>query len=231
MREKVISLIILTSIAIISLYTYLYFRPGPNEFLWLFILVAWILLVIFFIAKRVERWQNFYVARKIIHILTGGVAAFLAPYIFNSPAIPLIGGLGMFALTFIPRLEGKKFDWFQVEGNWGEVWFCLTWTLVVCGFWYLDLNAGIASALFMAVGDGVTGIVRNKVYGRWSKGLAGSLAMLLVSLPIGWYYKGLPGIIASLIATAIEKMKGVDDNITVPLISALVMFLLPQGIG
>lgn len=231
MKERAVALLVLISVAATSSWAYLHFKPTLTEFLWLLTLVAWILVVIFLIAKRVAFWQNFYVARKTIHILTGGVAAFLAPYIFNSPAIPLIGGLGMFALTFLPRLSGKKFDWFQVEGNWGEVWFCLTWTAVVCGLWYFDLNAGIASALFMAVGDGVTGIVRNKVYGRWSKGAAGSFAMLFVSLPIGWYYKGFSGILASIIATLVEKWKHVDDNITVPLTSALVMVLLSKGIG
>ncbi|MEM2811254.1 MAG: dolichol kinase [Candidatus Korarchaeum sp.] len=231
MKAGLLSSLLPVSVAVISLFAYLYFKPSPIEFFWLAILVIWILLVIFVLAKRVARWQNFYVARKVIHILTGGVAAFLAPHIFESPAIPLIGGLGMFTLTFLPRLLGRKFDWFQVEGNWGEVWFCLTWTAVICGLWYLDLNAGVASALFMAVGDGVTGIVRNKVYGRWSKGVAGSIAMLLVSLPIGWYYKGVVGLVASFIATLIEKWKSVDDNITVPLMSALVMVLLSRGIG
>ncbi|RDD52818.1 MAG: hypothetical protein BA066_07660 [Candidatus Korarchaeota archaeon NZ13-K] len=225
MRARLVSSLTLASVAVISVYSYLFFKPSPSEFLWLAILVVWILLVIFFIARRIAEWQNFYVARKVIHILTGGVAAFLAPYIFSSPAIPLIGGLGMFALTLLPRVLGRKFDWFQVEGNWGEVWFCLTWTAVICGLWYLDLRAGVASALFMAVGDGVTGIVRNKVYGRWSKGVAGSIAMLLVSLPIGYYYKGVAGVIASLGATLIEKWKSVDDNITVPLLSALIMVL------
>lgn len=230
MREKIVAALVVALVSSVSGYAYIHFRPTPEEFLWLLILVCWILVVIFVISKRIASWQNFYVARKVIHILTGGVAAFLAPYIFESPAIPLIGGLGMFALTYLPRLSGKKFDWFQVEGNWGEVWFCLTWTAVVCGLWYLDLNAGIASALFMAVGDGVTGIVRNKVYGKWSKGVAGSLAMLFISLPIGWYYKGVSGILASVIATLVEKWKDVDDNITVPLVSALVMVLLPKGI-
>lgn len=230
MKAEILSSLLLLLVATISLYAYLYFKPGLTEFLWMVILVVWILLVIFPIAKSVARWQNFYVARKVIHILAGGVAALLVPYIFRSPAIPLIGGLGMFTLTLLPRILGRRFDWFQVEGNWGEVWFCLTWTAVICGLWYLDLNAGVAAALFMAVGDGVTGIVRNKVYGRWSKGVAGSIAMLLVSLPIGWYYKGVAGLIASLIATLIEKWKSVDDNITVPLVSALVMLSLSQGI-
>ncbi|MCS7103796.1 MAG: hypothetical protein NZ992_07965, partial [Candidatus Korarchaeum sp.] len=157
MKAKLLSSLLLLLVIIISICTYLYFKPSPTEILWLAVIVVWILLVIFLIAKRIAKWQNFYVARKVIHILTGGVAAFLVPYIFESPAIPLIGGLGMFALTFLPRILGRKFDWFQVEGNWGEVWFCLTWTAVICGLWYLDLNAGVASALFMAVGDGVTG--------------------------------------------------------------------------
>ncbi len=213
-------------IAIISL---IYWHPSIVEYEWLFILVIWVLFVVFVLSKWVSQKQNLYVARKTIHILAGGLVAFISPYIFKSPAIPLIGGIGMLALTLLPRLEGEKMDWFQVEGNMGEVWFCITWTIVIVGLWYIDLKAGIAAALFMSVGDGITGIVRNKVYRRWTKGLAGSIAMLLTTLPIGWYYKGISGIIGALIATLVEKWPRIDDNITVPLISAIVMVLIPGG--
>ncbi len=224
MRLEAIAII--AASVVISVAALILWTPPPTEIMWLFILVAWILFVVFGLSKWVARWQNLYVARKLIHILSGGIVALLTPYLFSSPTIPLIGGIGVFVLTVFPRLRGDRLDWFQVEGNLGEVWFCVTWTIVVAGLWYIDLNAGIAAALFMSVGDGVTGIVRNLVYGRWSKGLAGTVAMLLVSLPIGWYYRGAAGLLGAVVATLVERWPKIDDNITVPLLSAVVMVLL-----
>ncbi len=223
MRAEI--LVILLASLLVSAMALWYWSPGIDEILWLFILVAWISVVVFWISKKVAEWQNLYVARKVIHILSGGLVAALTPYLFKSPAIPLIGGVGMIVLTLLPRLRGEKFDWFQVEGNLGEVYFCITWTLVIVGLWYVDLSAGVAAALFMSVGDGVTGIVRNIVYKKWSKGAAGSIAMLLVSLPIGLLYKGYIGAIAAIVATLVERWPKVDDNLTVPILSAVVMVL------
>ncbi len=216
---------ILLTTSLISVAALWYWKPELDEIFWLLVLVVWISIVVFWISKMVARWQNLYVARKVIHILSGGVVAALAPYLFRSPAIPLIGGMGMLALTLLPRIRGRRMDWFQVEGNHGEVYFCLTWTLVMVGLWYVDLNAGVAAALFMSLGDGVTGIVRNVVYRRWSKGLAGSVAMLLVSLPVGVFYKGAVGAVAAVVATLVERWPRVDDNLTVPLAAAAVMLL------
>ncbi len=227
MSSKAITLLLLSML--IAVASLIYWRPSIIEYEWLFGLVIWVLFVVFILSKWISKKQNIYVARKIIHILAGGLVAFASPYIFKSPAIPLIGGIGMLVLTLLPRLEGERMDWFQVEGNMGEIWFCFTWTIVMVGLWYIDLGAGVAAALFMSVGDGITGIVRNKVYKRWTKGLAGSIAMLLITLPIGWYYKGIPGIIGALVATLVEKWPKIDDNITVPLISAIVMVLIPGG--
>ncbi len=227
MNLKVLTLLFLSLLIAIS--SLVYWRPSIVEYEWFLVLVIWVIFVIFILSKWVAEKQNLYVARKTIHILAGGLVAFLSPYIFKSPAIPLIGGVGMLALTLLPRLKGERMDWFQVEENLGEVWFCITWTVVIVGLWYIDLKAGIAAALFMSVGDGITGIVRNKVYRRWTKGLAGSVAMLLVTLLIGWYYKGISGILGALAATLVEKWPKIDDNITVPLISAVIMVLIPGG--
>ncbi len=67
----------------------------------------------------------------------------------------------------------------------------------------------------MSFGDGVTGIIRNYVYKRRVKGLWGSLGMLAVCVPIGYYYFGLIGIIAGILATALELSNMIDDNLAV----------------
>jgi len=49
-------------------------------------------------------------------------------------------------------------------------------------------------------------------------------------VPIGWYYLGLPGALAGLLASAVERFEfpPVDDNVLVPLSSFL--FLAVTGI-
>lgn len=71
---------------------------------------------------------------------------------------------------------------------------------------------------FIAWGDGVTGVVRNLKYKKRTKAWEGSLAMLLVCIPIG----ALLGIVEALtgfVATAVERVEWIDDNISVPLVS------------
>ena len=111
-----------------------------------------------------------------------------------------------------------------------EVWFPFV-ALPVFGISWLWLNQplpAVASLLFMAWGDGITGLVRGRVYHRQVKGLWGSLAMLLVCLAISWVLiKPLwIGVIASVAATVTEwsfgdsgRLKWADDNLAVPLVS------------
>ena len=94
-------------------------------------------------------------------------------------------------------------------------------------FWYVDKWIAITAALFMAVGDGVTGIVRNRIYKRHVKGFWGSVAMLIVSVIIGVIYKGVLGVLTAVVATIVERIPLIDDNITVPLVSAGFMYIIP----
>ena len=79
----------------------------------------------------------------------------------------------------------------------------------------------------MSIGDAVTGIVRNYMFKRRSKSWWGNLMMLAICIPLGLPL-GLKGILAAIIASIIEhyEYKWVDDNITVPLISFLLVSAL-----
>ncbi|MEM3090972.1 MAG: dolichol kinase, partial [Candidatus Bathyarchaeia archaeon] len=76
------------------------------------------------------------------------------------------------------------------------------------------------------VGDAVTGIVRNILYKRRTKSWWGNLAMAFFSIPTGAFL-GVAGMIAGAAASFIEHFESnpIDDNITVPLSSFLVLVL------
>jgi len=84
---------------------------------------------------------------------------------------------------------------------------------------------------FMGAGDAITGLIRSKVYGREVKGNWGSLGMLITCLALAYfitpYWIGAVGAVTAVIAEKYTKTtKWVDDNLTIPLLSALVMALL-----
>lgn len=197
------------------------------------VLTVWVLLIVFYFSKIVGRHTNKYVSRKFIHFTTAGlvtlliyVMLLLGDPMFSSPAIPVGAAFILALMTLIPHIEGKELTWFQVRNNFGEVWFCLSWGILFLVFWYVDIIIPVVATFFMAFGDGVTGIVRNYVYKRWTKGFWGSIAMLAVSAPFGALVAGIHGLLSAILATIVEKMPWIDDNLTVPLISAIALYIL-----
>ncbi len=173
-----------------------------------------------------------YYNRKVIHVLAGGVVALLTPILFTSPLIPFILGLALAVFTYLPHKTGKLMYWFQVEDNMYEVNFCLMWSFAILVLWLIFGNPWLAIVpiSFMAFGDAATGVVRNYLFGRRTKHWAGNLAMLLVCLPIGFFYAGLTGVIAAIIASIIERFEfnPIDDNVLITLSSMLVLLLFPK---
>jgi len=80
----------------------------------------------------------------------------------------------------------------------------------------------VIPALFLSFGDGLTGIVRNLKYKKRIKAWEGSIAMLFTCLLIG-LKMGWAGIIAAILATIFEKFEFIDDNISIPLFSFLIL--------
>ncbi len=207
--------------------------PSFKELLIGGLLALWVLFIIYHGSKPIAKKWNKYVSRKFIHFTTGGLVStliyvtwMLGDPIFSTPSVPVAASFILAYLTLAHHLEEKELTWFQVKENLGEVWFCFTWGLVFLALWYYDLPAAVAATMFMAFGDGVTGLVRNVVYRRWTKGLWGSVAMLAVSLPIGLALRGLAGALSAILATVIELWPALDDNLTVPTASAASMVLL-----
>ncbi len=212
------------------------------EVLWTIILFIWVIIVVhpitrafynYAIKRGMKENKVVYYNRKIIHVLAGGLVALLVPYLFKTPILPFALAMVMAILTYIPHKKNQLMYWFQTEDNMYEVHFCIMWGVVIAlswllfgqnqqAFWY-----GVIPVAFMAFGDAITGVVRNMMYGYRTKSWYGNLAMLAVTIPIGALI-GIAGIIAAIVASIVEHFEvlgKIDDNITVPLSSFLVIFL------
>lgn len=210
-----------------------------DEVLIAFILFAWILFLVSFLTKRLyeymvgrglEHGVAVYYNRKVIHILAGGLVAFIIPFCFKSPLIPLIFSAVLGVITYIPHRTGRLLYWFQVPENMYEVHFCIMWGAGLAVGWLLTGNPwfGALPIIFMSVGDAVTGLVRNAMFRRRTKSWWGNLAMALTTTPIGMMILGIPGAAAALASSLIEHYEFgiIDDNITVPLIALLLLIIL-----
>jgi dolichol kinase len=85
---------------------------------------------------------------------------------------------------------------------------------------------GVIPVLYMSFGDAVTGVVRNLLFGRRTKSWWGNLAMAAVCLPIGAPL-GPWGVFSALFASLIEHFEfgPIDDNLTIPLSSFIILYL------
>jgi len=193
---------------------------------------------VIFVVKYFSRWiydlavkkgyppdSATYFGRKTIHIFASGLIALSLPFLFKEPFLPFLSALILAIYTYLPHKKGQLYEWFQKKENIYEVNFCLMWGLVILAGWFFDKTfwLGAIPALFMSFGDGVTGIVRNIKYKKRTKAWEGSLAMFIVCALIAGLKMGLAGIIAALVATIFEKLEFIDDNISVPAISFIVL--------
>ncbi len=175
-----------------------------------------------------------YYNRKIIHMSAGGFVAILVPFVFTSPLIPFVAALLLALMTYIPHRKGKLMYWFQVEDNMYEVNFCIVWGTSLLILWLIFQNPNIAilPPLLISFGDAVTGIVRNAVFGRRTKHWIGNVAMAAVTIPIGIAFASIPGGIASLAATIVERYEfnPIDDNVLIGLTSTVIL-LIAHALG
>jgi len=97
---------------------------------------------------------------------------------------------------------------------------------------FFDKKVAIAAIVYVILGDIAAALI-GRVYGKTKiekKSLEGSLAFLSVCLLVALVLPGLPfwiGAIGALVATAVEALSiSIDDNLSVPLLSGLVMEIL-----
>ena len=195
-------------------------------FLWVLFVTQYLSKLIYNLAvkKGYPEDSATYFGRKAIHIFASGLTALSLPFLFREPFLPFLSALILAVYTYLPHRKKQLYQWFQVKDNFNEVNFCLMWGLVILIGWFFDKSfwLGVIPALFLSFGDGVTGIVRNIRYQKRTKAWEGSLAMLIVCILIG-FKMGWAGIIAAIFATIFEKLEFIDDNISIPIVSFLIL--------
>ncbi|ADX83382.1 hypothetical protein [Saccharolobus islandicus] len=205
-----------------------------NDVIWGIVLSLWVVIVVLYISKLISQIFGAYISRKAIHMLGGGIVAVLSPYVFNSPLVPIVTSYLLMVYLIAIRVLRKEMRWFMDRENLGEVFFAFSFGTILLLMFLLDHNywtnasliyVAILPLIFMSFGDGITGIIRNFVYKRRVKGFWGSLGMLIFCTVVGYYLLNIPGLIAGIIATIAEVLPYIDDNISVPFLSFLVLYL------
>ncbi len=193
------------------------------------LLVAYNIFIILLVSRKISEKYGTYVARKAIHILSAGISVLLARLVFSDWLAPLLLGLLMITFTVLGHFR-KPYSWFQIKQNYADIYFTVACTALLVVFWNYNVWIGVLSALFLAWGDGLTGMVRSFVYGKRNKGIWGNIAMLVVCMALAYSMNGRVGsvaFIAAAFASIAEKFERIDDNISIPFGSAIIMTLLP----
>ena len=186
--------------------------------------------------KGIEKRDAIYFNRKFVHIFAGGIVTLFIPF-FSSPIFPLIAGIMMTLITFLSHLKGGRLYWFQTSEDKNDVNFCVMWTISIVGLWYMLGNPWIAiiPAIYMAFGDGVTGLVRNIFFKKRLKHPIGNCFMFAVCAPMGTILallsdtKGMTlwAVAAAAVASYIERYEfgSIDDNILITSSSSIVLII------
>ncbi len=207
-------------------------------------LIVYALLVAYFtksaydwmINRNIKKKDAIYYNRKLVHIFAGGVIALIVPF-FSSKFYPLLFGVILSMLTYLSHKRGKILYWFQTDDDINDVSFCLMWGIAVFVLWTIMENPWIAiiPLVFMAFGDGVTGLVRNSIFKKRTKHPIGNVFMLALCIPMGYiltYLSGIPemaiwGVIAAIVASVVERYEigPIDDNILITVSSSIVLYV------
>ena len=215
-----------------------------SNLLWFFALGIWSVVIVFsikpvhsiMVSRGTENMVAVYYNRKIAHMLAGGVPIILTPIVFDDPIWPLLGGLIGFIALLSTHLLDRRLWWMQTEQNVNDATFALMLGLSVYVIWtYSDEPLlAILPSLFMAFGDGVTGIIRNKMFRKRTKSAWGNLGMAILCLPLGWFIGNLAspsiplwGLISGAVASFVERYEFgvIDDNVLIIIASSIVLFL------
>ena len=212
--------------------------------IWFGILGLWAILVVFAIKpfyhylrkQGSEHMVAVYYNRKVAHMLAGGVPIIASPIVFDNPIWVLIGGvLGSIGLAST-HLMDRRLWWMQTEQNMNDATFALMLGVSVFLIWEYSNEPWLAilPSLFMAFGDGVTGIIRNKMFKRRTKSAWGNVGMAALCLPLGYFIGMMSepeiplwGLISGIVASVVERYEFgvIDDNILIVVFSSIVLFI------
>ncbi len=188
-------------------------------------------------------------SRQLVHVIVG-VFIFLCRFIFQEPFYPLITGLLFIGVNLV-TLHMGRFKSMHSTGrvSYGTVYFPLAFVILVTLFWHRDPVALQVAILLLAFADPLAAWVGRR-YGHKSftlwrdpKMVEGTAAMFLGSgilafvglaflIPLSggpglpWPQLLLAVVLTAALATIAEAQSSRgSDNVTVPLSSALFVFL------
>ena len=197
------------------------------------LLLLWNLFIIHYLTKWVYnfviRYNDIpaaYVCRKIVHIFGGGITAILIPFYYEGYyELVTISAFGLAAYLLFRRRYQRMY-WFQIKENMYEVHFAFAYgAILLIGILLQNLMIGLIPLFFMSFGDSATGLIRAVTQKRHVKSWEGSLAMFIICSVIGYGFLGVYGIGIGALATLVEKIPGIDDNVTVPITTAALVYL------
>ena len=179
-----------------------------------------------------DKTKNFVYSRKLAHSLVG-VAVLSTLWLFDSPVVPLVLSL-VILVVFIATHTREVFYGVAQKGRLSEVYFAASCAVCFAAWWVVDPKIAVASTLFLAWGDGVTGLVRWWTDKRHAKTLSGTaanlVACLLIALLVTPYWVGAIGagvaVVLEHLCGDVGKIKFLDDNLAMPLGALLVMSVL-----
>lgn len=192
-------------------------------------IAASIIILSIGVTKKVGE-EYAWVNRKIIHFSITPAIVF-----YYTGKIPReIFAIAAFAFALaqlITHIKRKELSWYQINRNYGEVFFAFSASFVVV---FLPREYATAVLLVMAISDGITGILRFyyfrkngynvKLKKHWSGSLGYFVTAFLIAFAVLPEKSFTIKLIWSLILTLAEYQRFLDDNLAVPLVAA---FLYP----
>ena len=201
------------------------------------------------LAEGLRKRQGYAVdfTRKFVHVAVGSWAVGTV-LLFQHWTFAVIPPLSFVLINYVSyRRETFKAMETGEKGNLGTVYFPLSFSLIVWLFWEKGLGwQGLlgASLMPMTWGDALAAILgeqfgqyQYKVLGS-TRSLEGSLSMflfilmatflaLLLLTPFGWLTSLLCALATAVVTTGVEAITPWHlDNLTVPLVSALLLYVI-----
>jgi phytol kinase len=220
---------------------------------WLVLVLSYVyVFAALFAGEGLRRWRGYSTdfTRKFIHISVG-MWSIGTVLLFENWYFAIVPPLSFVVINYISyRQETFKAMETGERGNLGTVYFPISFTLVIVLFWLTrpDRYPGLVVAALMPMtwGDAMAAIL-GKRFGQYeyhflgsTRTMEGSLTMFLFSWlttfltifffpPLGLLTSLLYALIVAVVATLVEAVSPWHfDNITVPLSSALILYLLAR---
>lgn len=215
---------------------------------WLALVISYVyVFAVIGVGEGLRKWRCYSTefTRKLIHI-TVGMWTFGTVLLFQHWYFAIIPPLSFVATNYI-SYRGEIFKSVETgeKGNLGMVYFPISFAVIICLFW-MRPNLLVASLMPMTWGDALAAILGRR-YGQrkysvlgFTRSMEGSLAMFLFSWPsiflallllpsLGWQTSLLYSVAVAAFATLVEALSPWHiDNLTVPLFSAALLYLIAK---